>query len=212
MSDRLREKIGELEERRTAGRAMGGERRIKRQHGRGKMTCRERVDALVDEGSFLELGILGSEYETPVLAADGVVTGIAKIDGRSVCLAAYDFTVKGGSIGLVGLRKVARLRELALRNRVPMVWLVDSGGARIDPRPENLEKIPLFAASGHMFREQVIMSGVVPQVANPIRYSDAELAYSHAGPTLGQHTDEVLGGLLGMSGEDIAGLRDRGII
>jgi acetyl-CoA carboxylase carboxyltransferase component len=177
MSEHLREMISELEERRAAALEMGGERRIERQHGRGKMTCRERVAALVDEGSFLEMGLLGSEYETPLLAADGVVTGIAQIDGRSVCLAAYDFTVKGGSIGMVGLRKVARLRELALRNRVPMVWLVDSAGARIDPRPENLEKIPLFAASGHMFREQVIMSGVVPQVAAMMGPGYAGTAY-----------------------------------
>ena len=149
----MRERIEELEARRAVVEQMGGEARVARQHGRGKMTARERIVALVDEDSFLELGIHGSEYESPLVPADGVVTGIGKVDGRIVCVAAYDFTVKGGSIGVVSEEKVSRLRELALRDRVPMVWLVDSAGARIDPRPENLDKIALFADSGYLFRE-----------------------------------------------------------
>ncbi len=173
----MKARIADLEERRGRALEMGGERRIARQHERGKMTARERLAELVDEGSFLELGIHGSEYENPLLAADGVVTGMGKIDGRMCCIASYDYTVLGGSIGLVGRRKVARLRELALRNRIPMVWLVDSAGARIDPRPENLEKIPMFADSGYMFREQVTMSGVVPQVAAMMGPGYAGTAY-----------------------------------
>jgi acetyl-CoA carboxylase carboxyltransferase component len=82
-----------------------------------------------------------------------------------VCCAAYDFTVKGGSIGVTGEEKVTRLREMSLRGRWPMVWLVDSGGARIDPGAAHEDTISLFAGSGHLFREQVVMSGVVPQVA-----------------------------------------------
>ncbi len=156
---------------------MGGEKRIARQHARGKMTARERVDALVDEDGFLELGLHGSEYTDPLVPADGVVTGVGKIDGRPCCIAAYDFTVLGGSIGMVGRTKVARLREMALKSRIPIVWLVDSGGARIDPRPENLGKIPLFADSGYMFREQVVMSGVVPQVAAMVGPGTAGTAY-----------------------------------
>jgi acetyl-CoA carboxylase carboxyltransferase component len=173
----MHERIEELNARRAKAREMGGERRIARQHDRGKMTARERVDALLDDGSFLEFGIHGSEYLPKLVPADGVVTGIGRIDGRSVCLAAFDFTVLGGSIGSVGRTKIARLRELALRNRIPMIWLVDSGGARIDPRPENLAKIPWFADSGAMFREQVIMSGVVPQVAAMVGPGAAGTAY-----------------------------------
>ena len=100
----MKERIADLEERRGRALEMGGERRIARQHERGKMTARERLAELVDEGSFLELGIHGSEYENPMLAADGVVTGMGKIDGRMCCIAVYDYTVLGGSIGLVGRR------------------------------------------------------------------------------------------------------------
>ncbi|MEE2830248.1 MAG: acyl-CoA carboxylase subunit beta [Myxococcota bacterium] len=173
----MQSRIEELEQRRSAARALGGEKRIARQHGRGKMTARERIESLVDDGSFLELGVHGSEYKDPLVPADGVITGVGKIDGRPCCLAAYDFTVLGGSIGMVGKTKVERLREMALRSRIPMIWLVDSGGARIDPRPENMEKIPLFADSGYMFREQVVMSGVIPQVAAMVGPATAGTAY-----------------------------------
>ena len=92
--------------------------------------------------------------------ADGVITGYGKVDGRMVAVAAYDFTVKGGSIGMTGEMKVTRLREIALTKRIPLIWLLDSAGARIQEAAGSL-----FAGSGHLFREEVIMSGVVPQVA-----------------------------------------------
>jgi acetyl-CoA carboxylase carboxyltransferase component len=92
--------------------------------------------------------------------ADGVVTGYGKIDGRLVAVAAYDFTVMAGSMGMTGELKVARLRELALTKRVPLIWLLDSAGARIQEAAGSL-----FAGSGHLFREEVIASGVIPQVA-----------------------------------------------
>ena len=92
--------------------------------------------------------------------ADGVVTGYGKVDGRLVAVAAYDFTVMAGSMGMTGELKVTRLRELALTKRIPMIWLLDSAGARIQEAAGSL-----FAGSGHLFREEVIMSGVVPQVA-----------------------------------------------
>ncbi len=173
----MREQVAELEARRAKVREMGGERRIARQHGRGKSTARERIDALLDEGTFFEMGAHGSEYRDKLVPADGVVTGVGEIDGRKVCVAAYDFTVLGGSIGQVSEVKVSRIRELALRERVPVVWLIDSAGARIDPRPENLQKIPYFADSGHLFREQVVMSGVVPQVAAMVGPGAAGTAY-----------------------------------
>jgi acetyl-CoA carboxylase carboxyltransferase component len=92
-------------------------------------------------------------------------------------VAAYDFTVHGGSIGLVGERKVARLRELALRERIPMVWLIDSAGARLSADPEEASWITSFADTGYLFREQVVMSGVVPQVAAMVGPGAAGTAY-----------------------------------
>src|SRR5438309_376031 len=92
--------------------------------------------------------------------ADGVITGYGKVDGRTVAVAAYDFTVMAGSMGMTGELKVTRLRELALKQRIPMVWLLDSAGARIQEAVGSL-----FAGSGHLFREEVINSGVIPQVA-----------------------------------------------
>ena len=92
--------------------------------------------------------------------ADGVITGYGKVDGRLVAVAAYDFTVMAGSMGMTGELKVTRLRELALTKRIPMVWLLDSAGARIQEAVGSL-----FAGSGHLFREEVVMSGVIPQVA-----------------------------------------------
>ena len=92
--------------------------------------------------------------------ADGVITGYGKVDGRLVAVCAYDFTVMAGSMGMTGEMKVTRLRELALTKRMPFVWLLDSAGARIQEAVGSL-----FAGSGHLFREEVIMSGVIPQVA-----------------------------------------------
>ena len=109
--------------------------------------------------------------------ADAVVCGFGKVDGRMVCSAAYDFTVKGGSIGQTGEEKVTRLRQMALRGRWPIVWFIDSGGARIDPGSSHPDTISLFAGSGHLFREQVHMSGVVPQVAAMVGPGAAGTAY-----------------------------------
>jgi acetyl-CoA carboxylase carboxyltransferase component len=121
------------------------------------------------------MGAAGERDDTP---ADGVICAFGKVDGRMVCAAAYDFTVKGGSIGQTGEEKVTRLRSMALTGRWPMVWLIDSAGARIDPGSgHHPDVISTFAASGHLFREQVIMSGVVPQVAAMVGPGAAGTAY-----------------------------------
>ena len=162
----LRSLVEELHERREQARLGGGEEKIARQHEQDKLTARERLALLIDEGTFTELGIHGRPHfaqramEGKEAPADGVVTGYGKVDGRLVAVAAYDFTVMAGSMGMTGELKVARLRELALTKRIPMVWLLDSAGARIQEAAGSL-----FAGSGHLFREEVIMSGVVPQVA-----------------------------------------------
>src|SRR6202034_1324070 len=88
-----------------------------------------------------------------------------------------DFTVKGGSIGYAGEEKVTRIRRMCLRGRWPIVWLIDSGGARIDPGSSHPDMISVFAGTGHLFREQVVMSGVVPQVAAMLGPGAAGTAY-----------------------------------
>jgi acetyl-CoA carboxylase carboxyltransferase component len=162
----LRSLVDDLHERRARARQGGGPERIERQHEQDKLTARERLDLLIDEGTFVELGIHGRPHfsqramEGREAPADGVVTGYGKVDGRLVAVAAYDFTVMAGSMGMTGELKVARLREMALGKRIPMVWLLDSAGARIQEAAGSL-----FAGSGHLFREEVIASGVIPQVA-----------------------------------------------
>ena len=163
---------------------MGGAERVAKQHSRGKLTARERLASFFDDGAFFEVGMHGTQMglsagpdgaDKP--PADAVVCGFGKVDGRMVCAAAYDFTVKGGSIGHTGEEKVTRLREMALRGRWPMVWFIDSAGARIDPGSSHPDSISLFAGSGHLFREQVVMSGVVPQVAAMVGPGAAGTAY-----------------------------------
>src|ERR1700761_897566 len=115
----------------------GGEEKIARQHAREKLTARERLALLIDEGTFVEMGIHGRPHfsqramEGRGGPADGVITGYGLLDGRPVAVAAYDFTVMAGSMGMTGELKVSRLRELALTKRIPIVWLLDSAGARI---------------------------------------------------------------------------------
>ncbi|MBJ7609410.1 MAG: acyl-CoA carboxylase subunit beta [Candidatus Dormibacteraeota bacterium] len=169
----------DLEVRRTRARAMGGEEAIAKQHGRNKLTARERIDLLFDPGTFVESGALAHQHSLHVTKtdpdrtpADGVVTGDGLIEGRRVYCAAYDFTVMAGSMGMIGEQKVARLRAKALLNRLPMVWLLDSAGARIQEAAGST-----FAGSGALFYEQVQMSGVVPMVAAMLGPCAAGTAY-----------------------------------
>ena len=175
----MRKKVDDLLRRRAEAKKMGGEARLQRQKERGKLDARARIDLLLDPRSFQEIGLLGThlgKLDSPT-PADGVICGTGWIEGRPVCVASYDFTVRGGSIGLVGERKVSRLRELALRERVPMVWLVDSAGARLSADPEEAAWITSFADTGYLFREQVVLSGVVPLVAAMVGPGAAGTAY-----------------------------------
>jgi len=162
----MRALVEDLHERRERIRAGGGPERVARQHAAEKLTARERLDLLLDAGSFVELGIQAGIHfsvrglEGKDAPADGVITGYGKVDGRLLAVCAYDFTVMAGSMGMTGELKVSRLRELALSKRIPFVWLLDSAGARIQEAVGSL-----FAGSGHLFREEVVMSGVIPQVA-----------------------------------------------
>src|SRR5437763_2024191 len=175
----MRNKMEELERRRSQARKMGGEARLSRQKERGKLDARARLDLPLDPKAFRDTGLLAThlgKLDSPT-PADGVVCGTGFIESRPVCVASYDFTVLGGSIGPVGERKVARLRELALRERIPMIWLVDSAGARLSADPEEAAWITSFADTGYLFREQVVMSGVVPQVAAMVGPGAAGTAY-----------------------------------
>ncbi len=177
----MREKVRELEQKRQEALKMGGEKALQKQHKKGKLSARERIQILLDEGTFLEFGMLAGHHPMAdgVLAgkntaADGVITGYGKLNGRYVGVAAYDFTVLGGSMGAVGEIKMTRLRELVLRHRIPIIWLIDSAGARIH---EFSLFPPTFAGSGALFREQSIMSGVIPQVCAMVGPGAAGTAY-----------------------------------
>src|SRR3954454_4118804 len=171
--------VEDLNQRRDRAYGMGGPERIERQRSLGKNPVRERVDELLDPGTFVEYGLLADHMDPGLaasgydhLAADGMVAGIGEIDGRRVGVMAYDFTVMGGSMGAVGERKTARMREMALRWRIPLVWLLDSAGARIQQSAG-----ATFAGAGGVFREQVTLSGVVPQVAAMLGHCAAGTAY-----------------------------------
>ncbi|MFO0740693.1 MAG: acyl-CoA carboxylase subunit beta [Labilithrix sp.] len=180
----MRELVADLEARRAKIREMGGPDKVQKQHERGKLTARERMNLLFDDGVYFEVGAHGTQMGlsagpggTDKPPADAVVCAFGKVDGRMVCCAAYDFTVKGGSVSYTGEEKVTRLRGMSLKGRWPMVWFIDSGGARIDPGSSHPDQISLFAGSGHLFREQVHMSGVVPQVAAMVGPGAAGTAY-----------------------------------
>jgi acetyl-CoA carboxylase carboxyltransferase component len=170
--------VEDLHDRRRRAKLGGGEQKIALQHERGKLTARERIDLLVDQGTFVELGVHGRPHfsqrsmEGKEAPADGVITGWGDVDGRRCAIAAYDFTVMAGSMGMTGEMKVGRLRELALQKRMPFIWLLDSAGARIQEAAGSL-----FAGSGHLFREEVTMSGVIPLVAAMLGPCAAGTAY-----------------------------------
>jgi acetyl-CoA carboxylase carboxyltransferase component len=173
------ELVADLAQRRSRALAMGGDEAVAKQHARNKLTVRERIGLLFDQGTFVESGLLAHQHSLHVEStdpertpADGVVTGEGLVDGRRVYCAAYDFTVMAGSMGMVGEQKVARLRARALLNRLPMIWLLDSAGARIQEASGST-----FAGSGALFYEQVQMSGVVPQVAAMLGPCAAGTAY-----------------------------------
>jgi acetyl-CoA carboxylase carboxyltransferase component len=169
----------ELARRRAAAQAMGGAEAIARQHDAGKLTVRERIDLLFDAGTFTEIGVhathagISPDMAGKATPADGVVTGFGKVDGRPAAVIAYDFTVMAGSMGKTAEVKCNRAREIAYTKRMPMIWLIDSAGARIQEAIGSRN----FAGSGLLFREESVMSGVVPQVAAMMGPGAAGTAY-----------------------------------
>ncbi|MCB0975914.1 MAG: acyl-CoA carboxylase subunit beta, partial [Acidimicrobiales bacterium] len=126
----------------------------------GKLFVRDRLALLLDEGSFVEDALLANASATD-LPADGVVTGVGRVDGRAVCVMANDPTVKAGSWGARTVEKIVRLTEYALRHELPIFWLVDSAGARIT---DQVELFPGRRGAGRIFYNQVKLSGRVPQI------------------------------------------------
>jgi acetyl-CoA carboxylase carboxyltransferase component len=164
MSNQL-EKVRELIELRAQARLGGGEKAIEKQHAQGKYTARERINMLVDEGSFEELDMFVEHrctnfgMEKKKFLGDGVITGYGTIDGRLVYLFAQDFTVIGGSLSEAMAMKICKVMDLALMMGAPIVGLNDSGGARIQ------EGINALAGYAEIFQRNIIASGVVPQIS-----------------------------------------------
>ncbi len=158
-------KIADLDRRRHEAVHAGSQRAVERQHAKGKMTARERIDQLLDPESFTELDELARHRATDFgMAAnrpygDGVVTGHGTIDGRPVCVFSQDFTVFGGSLGEVYGEKIVKVMELALKTGCPVIGINDGGGARIQ---EGVVALGLFA---EIFYRNVIASGVIPQIS-----------------------------------------------
>jgi propionyl-CoA carboxylase beta chain len=158
-------KIADLEKRRHEAVHAGSQRAVERQHARGKMTARERIDGLLDPGSFTEFDELARHRATDFgMAAnrpygDGVVTGYGTVDGRPVCVFSQDFTVFGGSLGEVYGEKIVKIMDHALKTGCPVIGINDGGGARIQ---EGVVALGLFA---EIFYRNVMASGVIPQIS-----------------------------------------------
>jgi acetyl-CoA carboxylase carboxyltransferase component len=152
--------VSSLEDASARALAGGPERHREKAREQGKLAVRERVALLLDDGTFAEEALLAN-WQEDGLGADGVVTGVGEIDGRPVALMANDPTVKAGSWGPKTVEKILRVQERALALRIPMVYLVDSAGARIT---EQVQMFPGRRGAGRIFHNQVKLSGVVPQV------------------------------------------------
>jgi acetyl-CoA carboxylase carboxyltransferase component len=152
--------MSDFEQALDQARGGGPQRHHEKSEQQGKLPVRERVERLVDPGSFVEDGLLAN-WEQEGFGADGVVTGMATVAGRPVCLMANDPTVKAGSWGPKTVEKIIRMQEQALQHRVPIVYMVDSAGARIT---EQVQMFPGRRHAGRIFFTEVKLSGVVPQV------------------------------------------------
>jgi propionyl-CoA carboxylase beta chain len=161
----MKDIIDELEKRRDNARLGGGQVRIDSQHGKGKLTARERIELLMDEGSFEEFDMYVEHrctdfgMEKTKIPGDGVVTGWGTINGRVVYVFAKDFTVMGGSLSETHAKKINKIQDMALQNRAPVIGLFDAGGARIQ------EGVAALGGYGEVFLRNVLSSGVIPQIS-----------------------------------------------
>src|SRR5512142_1444314 len=161
----MREKLDLLQQKRAASEQGGGADRIATQHKKGKMTARERLDVLLDPGSFVELDRFVTHRSTDFglaehqILGDGVVTGWGRVDGRLVYVFSQDFTVFGGSLSETHAEKICKVMDLAVRNGAPIVGLNDSGGARIQ------EGVASLGGYADIFLRNTLASGVIPQIS-----------------------------------------------
>jgi len=174
------DKINEfLDKKKTVDQA-GGQDRITSQHEKGKLTARERIALLLDEGSFVEIDAMNTHHyhdydmQKKKFFGDGVVGGYGAVDGRQVYVYAYDFTVLGGTLSQMGAKKITKLMDHAVRNGCPIVGIMDSGGARIQ---EGILSLDGFA---DIFYHNELASGVVPQITASIGPSAGGAVYSPA--------------------------------
>ncbi|ODN72004.1 acyl-CoA carboxylase subunit beta [Methylobrevis pamukkalensis] len=161
----MKDVLDELDRRREVARLGGGTRRIDAQHGRGKLTARERIEILLDDGSFEEFDMFVEHrctdfgMENSKVPGDGVVTGWGTVNGRTVFVFSKDFTVFGGSLSETHAQKMVKIQDMALKNRAPIIGLFDAGGARIQ------EGVAALAGYGEVFLRNVRASGVIPQIS-----------------------------------------------
>src|SRR3954468_11628648 len=161
----MKGKIALLKDKQQQAKLGGGQKRIDAQHKKGKLTARERVELLMDEGSFEETGMLVTHrskdfgMEKEVYYGDGVITGYGTINGRLTFVYSQDFTVFGGSLSETHAEKIVKLMELAMKNGAPVIGLNDSGGARIQ------EGVVSLGGYADIFYRNVMASGVVPQIS-----------------------------------------------
>ena len=161
----MKDILDRLEQRREQARLGGGAARIEAQHKRGKLTARERIELLLDKGSFEEFDMFvehrSSDFgmEKQKIPGDGVVTGWGTVNGRTVFLFAKDFTVFGGSLSETHAQKIIKVQDAAMKARAPIIGLFDAGGARIQ------EGVASLGGYGEVFKRNVIASGVIPQIS-----------------------------------------------
>lgn len=174
------EKLDEFSKRASDVLEGGGQERVQTQHSKGKLTARERIHLLLDEGSFVELDSMVTHHyhefdmQKKKFYGDGVIGGYGKLAGRQVYVFAYDFTVMGGTLSQMGAKKITKLMDLALRTGCPIVGIMDSGGARIQ---EGIMSLDGFA---DIFYHNQLASGVVPQITASIGPSAGGSVYSPA--------------------------------
>ena len=164
---KISEFVQELNRRREHLELGGGTKEIERQHEKGKLTARERIELLLDKGSFIELDLwvlprpTGFDIDGKDMPADGVIIGYGTINGRSVCLYAQDFTVMGGTLGSVHAKKIIKIAKRALDFKVPIIGLVDSGGVRV----QDYVTANVHDSYSSMFHLHTLSSGVIPQIS-----------------------------------------------
>ena len=197
---KIEDKLKHLEELDKQAQLGGGEKRIKAQHDKGRLTARERVDLLLDKGTFRETDKFVTHrctdfgLEKNKILGDGVVTGYGKINGRTACVFSEDFTVFGGSLSKTYAEKICKLQDLALKMGCPIIGLKDSGGARIQ------EGVDSLAGYTDVFLRNVLSAGVVPQISAVMGPCAGGAVYS---PAMTDFVIMVKGSLMFLTGPDV---------